>query len=65
MNIDDVSPDPVTEPAAYQQYLLDLLGDDDPADAQESTAATLRGLAKEAGTFILQQPVPASGRWVR
>ena len=61
MNINDVSPDPVTESAAYQQYLLNLLGDDDPADAQRSTAATLRVLAEEAGTFVYMQPRP--GEW--
>lgn len=57
----DVSPDPVAEPAAYQQFLLDLLGNDDPALAQESTAATLKILAREAGTHLYQQPRP--GEW--
>ena len=61
MTIGDTSPDPVAEPTAYQQYLLHLLGDDDPADAQELTADALRGLAKEAGSLIFQQPAP--GEW--
>jgi DinB family protein len=57
----DVSPDPVAEPAAYQTFLLALLGDDDPASAQESTAAVLKELAKEAGNHLYQQPAP--GEW--
>jgi hypothetical protein len=57
----DVSPDPVSEPAAYQQYLLGLLGDDDPAVAQDSTADKLKELAKEAGTDLFKQPRP--GEW--
>ncbi len=61
MNNGDASPDPVGEPAAYQQYLLALLGDDDPADAQQSTADALRRLARDAGVLIFQQPAP--GEW--
>ena len=61
MNEFDISPDPVSEPAAYQQFLLDLLGDDDPAAAQESTAAKLKELAKQAGNHLFQQPRP--GEW--
>lgn len=57
----DVSPDPVDEPHAYQQYLLALLGDDDPASAQESMAASLKDLAEEAGTDLYKQPAP--GEW--
>ena len=57
----DVSPDPVAEPSAYQEYLLALLGEDDPASAQESTAAALRELAQEAGAHLYQQPSP--GEW--
>ena len=61
MNDLHVSPDPVAEPAAYQQFLLGLLGDDDPALAQETTADKLREHAKEAGTHLYQQPRP--GEW--
>ena len=61
MNDREVSPDPVAEPAAYQQFLLDLLGNDDPALAQESTAAKLKELAKVAGDNLYQQPRP--GEW--
>jgi hypothetical protein len=61
MNDLHASPDPVAEPAAYQQFLLGLLGDDDPAMAQESTAAKLKEQAKEAGVHLYQQPRP--GEW--
>ena len=61
MTPSDVSPDPVAEPTAYQEYLLSLLNDDDPAVAQGSTAASLRVLADEAGGHLYQQPVP--GEW--
>ena len=61
MNESAASPDPVAEPAAYQQFLLDLLGDEDPSSAQESTADKLKELAKEAGTHLYQQPRP--GEW--
>ena len=57
----DVSPDPVAEPSAYQEYLLALLNDDDPAVAQESTGASLRELAREADGHLYQQPAP--GEW--
>ena len=61
MNNGDTSPDPVAESGAYQQYLLGLLGDDDPAEAQETTAAELKKLAEEAGSDIYRQPEP--GEW--
>ena len=61
MNIGGTSPDPVAEAGAYQQYLLGLLGDDDPAGVQELTGDALRGLAREAGGLIYQQPEP--GEW--
>jgi hypothetical protein len=55
------SPDPITEPAAYQQYLLALLGDDDPAAVQERTPEALRALLTEAGTHAAVRPRP--GEW--
>jgi hypothetical protein len=42
------SPDPVSEPKAYQDHLLSLLGADDPADAQAEAAARWRSLVTEA-----------------
>ena len=56
-----VSPDPVAEPSAYQDYLLSLLNDDDPAVTQESTGASLREFARQAGPHLYQQPSP--GEW--
>ena len=43
---------------AYRRQLLDLLGDDDPAVAQSSTAARLRELAREAGDDLRVRPEP-------
>jgi DinB superfamily len=43
------SPDPVSEPKAYQDHLLSLLGDDDPAEVQAGTAERWRALVGEAG----------------
>lgn len=44
----DRSPDPISEPRAYQEHLLALLGEDDPAAAQAATPATLQALVREA-----------------
>ena len=51
--------DPVTEGAAYQQLLLSLLGDDDPAEAQAVTPGRLRELVREAGDDLRRRPEPA------
>ena len=53
-----VSPDPITEPKAYQDYLLGLLGDDDPAAVQARTPPTLRELAEAAGPQLGLRPEP-------
>jgi hypothetical protein len=55
------SPDPITQPEAYQQHLLGLLGGDDPAAVQEGTAAALRDLLAEAGDDADERPQP--GEW--
>jgi hypothetical protein len=55
------SPDPVAEPQAYQQHLLDLLGDNDPAEVQESTPRALRALVEESGDRL--RSVPEPGEW--
>jgi hypothetical protein len=52
------SPDPVTEAAAYQQHLLGLLGDDDPAEVQAATPAALEGAVAEAGDRLRERPEP-------
>lgn len=53
-----VSPDPISDPKAYQTHLLDLLGDDDPAAVQAGTPASLRQLAAEAGPDLPLRPEP-------
>jgi DinB family protein len=55
------SPDPVTEAAAYQAFLLAALGTDDPADAQAQTPPAIRALLAEAGDDL--RTVPAPGEW--
>jgi len=52
------SPDPVSEAAAYQDHLLGLLGDDDPAEVQAATAAAWRTLVAEAGARVAERPEP-------
>jgi hypothetical protein len=55
------SPDPVSEAAEYQRFLLDQLGEDDPAVVQAETPGTLRGLFDDAGDRIRARP--AAGEW--
>ena len=52
------SPDPIGDPKAYQNYLLALLGPDDPAEVQERTASTLRALVDRAGPDLRTRPEP-------
>lgn len=53
------APDPVIEAAAYQQHLLTLLGDDDPAQVQEGMPGAVRVLVQEAGANLRRRPAPA------
>lgn len=55
------SPDPIDEPKAYQQHLLSLLGDDDPAEAQATTARAFGTLLDGAGDRAIVRPAP--GEW--
>jgi DinB superfamily len=50
------SPDPVLQATAYQRSLLDALGEDDPAAAQESTPARVRRLIADAGQDLRTKP---------
>jgi DinB superfamily len=43
------SPDPVSEPKAYQAHLLSLLGDDDPAEVQAGGVDLWRSVVVDAG----------------
>jgi hypothetical protein len=52
------SPDPVSEPAAYQDHLLSLLGDDDPAEVQAGAADAWRSLVADAADRGRVRPAP-------
>src|SRR6266542_3481361 len=51
-------PDPVSDPAQYQRFLLGLLADDDPADVQAATPTRIRALVAEAGDRLRTRPKP-------
>jgi hypothetical protein len=53
--------DPVQSPQAYQTMLIDLVGDDDPAEVQEATSAALREVVAGAGEHLRTRPAP--GEW--
>ena len=48
--------DPVAEPSAYQRMLLELLGDDDPAEVQALTPGVLRELVQDARDALRIRP---------
>ena len=50
------SPDPVEEAAEYQRFLLDHLGEDDPAVVQAETPSALRALFDQAGDRVRARP---------
>ncbi len=52
------SPDPIADPAGYQQHLLGLLGGDDPGDVQSQTPASVRALLEIAGADVSVPPEP-------
>jgi hypothetical protein len=53
------SPDPVSDPNAYRDHLLGLLGDDDPAEAQAGVVDLWRSLVSRAGGWIDVRPEPS------
>jgi len=55
------SPNPVTQGAAYQRQLLDLLGPDDPAAVQQSTEGRIETVLNDAGPDLRRRPAP--GEW--
>lgn len=55
------SPDPVLDPKGYQDHLIGLLGEDDPAAVQASTPPKLRALVRDAGYDLRTRPEP--GEW--
>src|SRR5881409_1837346 len=52
------SPDLILDPSGYQQHLLGLLGDDDPADVQSGTADSFRALLEVAASDATTNPTP-------
>jgi hypothetical protein len=48
----------LTDPGAYVAGLLELLGDDDPAEAQASAPAQVRAVIAEAGGDLRRRPAP-------
>lgn len=55
------SPDPVSDPQGYQQHLLGLLGDDDPAHAQAGAPKEWQTVVDLAGPNL--HVSPAEGEW--
>ena len=55
------SPDPVSEPKAYQDHLIGLVGADDPAEVQAGTPQRVRELLSDAGVDGGTRPV--AGEW--
>jgi hypothetical protein len=55
------SPDPVREPKAYQDMLVGLVGDDDPAEVQAASAARVDDLLERVGERATLRP--AEGEW--
>jgi DinB family protein len=55
------APDPIAEAAAYQRFLLDALGEDDPGDVQAATPDALLALVAEGGGDLRIRPAP--GEW--
>jgi hypothetical protein len=53
---DRSSPDPVADPSAYRRHILSLLGEDDPAEVQAETPATVRALIDEAAADVRTRP---------
>jgi hypothetical protein len=55
------SPDPVSDPKGYPDFLLSLVGTDDPAEVQSATPQRIRELVAEAGQDLDRRPEP--GEW--
>ncbi len=55
------SPDPISEPKAYQDHLIGLVGDDDPAAVQAGTSQRVRLLLADAGDDAGTRPT--DGEW--
>ncbi len=52
------SPNPVSDPKAYQQLLVGLVGEDDPAAVQAATPDALHALVSDAAGELRTRPEP-------
>jgi hypothetical protein len=50
--------DPIAQASEYQQLLLSLLGEDEPADVQTATPGRVRALIADAGDALRRRPQP-------
>src|SRR5688500_18832418 len=57
----ETSPDPISDPKAYQDLLVSLVGSDDPAEIQAAAPRRIRELAAEAGPDLERRP--EAGEW--
>lgn len=55
------APDALAAGRAYQQQLLSLLGEDDPAEVAAATASAVQSLLSDAGADLKRRP--AAGEW--
>ena len=55
------APDALAAGRAYQQQLLSLLGEDDPAEVARATASAVQSLLSDAGADLKRRP--AAGEW--
>jgi hypothetical protein len=55
------SPDPISDPKAYQDLLVSLVGPDDPAEIQAAGPRLIRELVAEAGPDLERRP--EDGEW--
>ena len=52
------TPDPVSQSAEYQEYLVGLIGGEDPAEVQAAGPDAWRELLREAGARVAERPEP-------
>jgi hypothetical protein len=52
------APDSIDQPGEYQRFLVGLVGEDDPAEAQSAAIDEVRRLIDEAGARIRLRPEP-------
>ena len=55
------SPDPIQDPKGYQDHLIGLVGEDDPAAVQSATPGAIRDLLVDAGAGL--RASPEAGEW--